>query len=121
MGQERMHISIVLTPQPSEDPNDPLNWSQTRKIIIMLITGMGTILYGACFGPLLNASLVVIAVDLNVTITDITLLSGYQVLAVGCTAPFVSAISRKYGKRSLFVLSSVSAVVGNIVGSTSKN
>jgi MFS family permease len=112
---------IVLTPQPSEDPNDPLNWSQTRKIIIILITGMGTILYGACFGPLLNASLVVIAVDLNVTITDITLLSGYQVLVVGCTAPLVSAISRKYGKRSLFVLSSVSAVVGNIVGSTSKN
>jgi MFS family permease len=111
---------IVLTPQPSEDPNDPLNWSTSRKLIIMLITGMGTILYGACFGPLLNASLVVIAIDLDVTITDITLLSGYQVLVVGCTAPFVSAFSRKYGKRSLFVLSSVAAVIGNLVGSTSK-
>jgi MFS family permease len=115
------NANIVLTPQPSEDPNDPLNWSQARKLTIMLITGMGTILYGACFGPLLNASLVVIAIDLNVTITDITLLSGYQVLVVGCTAPFVSACSRKYGKRSLFVLSSVSAVIGNIIGSTSKN
>jgi MFS family permease len=115
------NANIVLTPQPSEDPNDPLNWSQARKLTIMLITGMGTILYGACFGPLLNASLVVIAMDLNVTITDITLLSGYQVLVVGCTAPFVSACSRKYGKRSLFVLSSLSAVIGNIIGSTSKN
>ncbi|PMD33977.1 MFS general substrate transporter [Hyaloscypha variabilis F] len=112
---------IVLTPQPSEDPNDPLNWSTARKLTIMLITGMGTILYGACFGPLLNASLVVIAEDLKVTITDITLLSGYQVLVVGCTAPFVSAFSRKYGKRSLFVLSSVAAVIGNLVGSTSKD
>jgi predicted MFS family arabinose efflux permease len=88
---------------------------------IMLITGMGMILYGSFFGPLLNASLVVIAIDLNVTITDITLLSGYQILVVGCTAPFVSAFSRKYGKRSLFVLSSVTAVIWNIVGSTSKN
>ncbi|CZR56108.1 related to MFS transporter [Phialocephala subalpina] len=112
---------IVLTPQPSDDPNDPLNWSQSRKLTIMLITGMGTILYGAVFGPLLNASLVVIALDLGVTITDITLLSGYQVLVVGCTAPFVSAFSRKYGKRSLFVLSAISAVIGNIIGSTSKN
>lgn len=112
---------VVLTPQPSEDPNDPLNWSMSRKLTIMLITGMGTILYGACFGPLLNASLVVIAVDLNVTITDITLLSGYQVLVVGCTAPFVSAFSRKYGKRSLFVFSAVAAVIGNLVGSTSKD
>ncbi|KAL3425209.1 major facilitator superfamily transporter [Phlyctema vagabunda] len=112
---------LVLTPQPSDDPNDPLTWSKTRKLVIMLITGMGTILYGAVFGPLLNASLVVIAVDLDVTITDITLLSGYQVLVVGCTAPFVSALSRKYGKRGLFVLSAISAVIGNIVGSTSKN
>lgn len=111
---------IVLTPQPSDDPNDPLNWSTARKLTIMLITGMGTILYGSVFGPLLNASLVVIALDLGVTITDITLLSGYQVLVVGCTAPFVSALSRKYGKRGLFVLSSISAVVGNIIGSTSK-
>ncbi|KAF4634329.1 hypothetical protein G7Y89_g3774 [Cudoniella acicularis] len=109
---------IVLTPQPSEDPNDPLNWSPLRKMTIMLITGLGTILYASCFGPLLNASLLVVAEDLHVTITDITLLSGYL---VGCTAPFVSALSRKYGKRSLFVLSSISAVVGNIIGSTSTN
>ena len=112
---------VVLTPQPTDDPNDPLNWSQTRKLVIMLITGMGTILYGAVFGPLLNASLVVISADLGVSITKITLLSGYQVLVVGCSAPFVSALSRKYGKRGLFVLSAISALVGNIVGSTSKN
>jgi predicted MFS family arabinose efflux permease len=92
-----------------------------RKIIIMLITGMSMILYGACFGPLLNASLVVIAEDLKATIAEITLLSGYEVLVVGCTTPFISALSRKYGKRSLFLLSLVSAVVGNIVGSTSKD
>ncbi|TVY80562.1 Protein HOL1 [Lachnellula suecica] len=89
--------------------------------MVMCVTGMGTILYGSVFGPLTNASLVVIAMDLGVTITDITLLSGYQTLVVGCTAPFVSALSRKYGKRGIFVLSSVSAVVGNIVGSTSTN
>jgi MFS family permease len=112
---------IILTPQPSDDPNDPLNWSQRRKMTIMLITGMGTIFYASVFGPLLNASLVVVAMDLGVSIKDVTLLSGYQVLVVGCTAPFVSALSRKYGKRSLFVLSSIAAVVGNIIGSTSKN
>ncbi|KAH7379889.1 serine/threonine kinase 16 [Cadophora sp. MPI-SDFR-AT-0126] len=112
---------VVLTPQPSDDPNDPLNWSTARKMSIMLITGLGTILYGSTFGPLLNASIIVISVDLNVSITDVTLLSGYQILVVGCTAPFVSALSRKFGKRGLFVLSAISAVVGNIIGSTSKD
>lgn len=112
---------IVLTPQPSNDPNDPLNWSTARKMSIMLITGFGTILYGSTFGPLLNSSIIVVSLDLNVSITDVTLLSGYQILVVGCTAPFVSALSRKFGKRGLFVLSAISAVIGNIIGSTSKD
>lgn len=29
--------STILIPQPSEDPNDPLNWSQTKKNIILLV------------------------------------------------------------------------------------
>lgn len=28
---------IVLAPQPSDDPNDPLNWSSTKKYAIVSI------------------------------------------------------------------------------------
>lgn len=35
---------IVLVPQPSEDPNDPLNWSRTKKAAAMYITLFGSIL-----------------------------------------------------------------------------
>jgi len=34
---------IVLSPQPSEDPNDPLNWSSRKKelcLAILLLGGM---------------------------------------------------------------------------------
>lgn len=27
----------ILIPQPSDDPNDPLNWSQTKKNLILLV------------------------------------------------------------------------------------
>jgi hypothetical protein len=37
---------IVLSPQPSEDPNDPLNWSSWKKEMITTIL---------CFGAMLNA------------------------------------------------------------------
>ncbi|KAK8205637.1 hypothetical protein M8818_004813 [Zalaria obscura] len=37
---------IVLSPQPSEDPNDPLNWSAWKKEVIIIIL---------CFGAMLNA------------------------------------------------------------------
>jgi hypothetical protein len=33
---------IVLVPQPSDDPNDPLNWSTMKKSIVMTIILMGT-------------------------------------------------------------------------------
>lgn len=37
---------IILIPQPSDDPNDPLNWSQTKKNVILFVvscTGMTSI------------------------------------------------------------------------------
>lgn len=36
---------IVLVPQPSEDPNDPLNWSKNKKLAAMLIVAFGGCLY----------------------------------------------------------------------------
>lgn len=37
---------IILAPQPSEDPNDPLNWSWWKKHIILAIIFLGTIVHG---------------------------------------------------------------------------
>ena len=32
--------TTILLPQPSEDPHDPLNWSCTRKHLILIIISM---------------------------------------------------------------------------------
>ncbi|KAJ5634241.1 MFS general substrate transporter [Penicillium herquei] len=109
---------IVLVPQPSNDPNDPLNWPIWKKAMVAIITGFGTIIFGAVMNPLLNAVSVVIANDYNVTVSKVTLLAGYQTLITAGTAPLVSAISKKYGRRSMFLFASLSGLVGNIVGST---
>lgn len=37
--------TIVLAPQPSEDPNDPLNWSYRRKFLIVAIIALGAVLH----------------------------------------------------------------------------
>ena len=31
---------LLLVPQPSEDPNDPLNWSMSKKIFILGIVSL---------------------------------------------------------------------------------
>jgi hypothetical protein len=38
---------IILAPQPSEDPNDPLNWSRFKKDFVLTIL---------CFGAVINAA-----------------------------------------------------------------
>jgi hypothetical protein len=37
---------IVLAPQPSEDPNDPLNWSFAKKHLVLAVIFFGTIIHG---------------------------------------------------------------------------
>ncbi|CAD0114535.1 unnamed protein product [Aureobasidium uvarum] len=111
------NAGVVLAPQPSEDPNDPLNWSTAKKLTITFILAFGVILYAGTVGPLLNAGLSTISKDFNVPLGDITVISGYQLLVAGCFGPPVCAFSRKYGKRPLFVLCSILGVVGTIIGS----
>ncbi|KAM6508076.1 hypothetical protein FSOLCH5_013275 [Fusarium solani] len=113
------YSDIILTPQPSDDPNDPLNWPQWKKYVASLILVLGSCLCASCTGPLLNASLAVLAVQFNRPIGDITVLSGYQLLVAGASGPFVSALSRKYGKRPVFFFSSLACLVGTIIGSAS--
>src|ERR1700721_452922 len=45
-GGKNSHI--ILAPQPSEDPNDPLNWSRFRKDYVLFILALGAIVNAAC-------------------------------------------------------------------------
>ncbi|EAT85210.1 hypothetical protein HBH56_171260 [Parastagonospora nodorum] len=108
---------IILIPQPSEDPNDPLNWSTTKKWVIMLIVAYGSVLYAAVLSPLLSPALVIIATDFKKDVADITVISGYMLLVTGGVGPLVSACARKYGKRPMLLLASLFGLLGTVVGS----
>ena len=124
--------NIILAPQPSEDPNDPLNWSALKKEYVLAILLFGSIINAATQvefllshfserssrfqGPLLAAGLVTIAIDFNKTITQIAQISGYYLLVCGGTGPFISAFATKWGKRPIFFFSSFFGVLGTIVG-----
>ncbi|KAH3985437.1 hypothetical protein HBI56_073720 [Parastagonospora nodorum] len=108
---------IILIPQPSEDPNDPLNWSTTKKWTIMLIVAYGSVLYAAVLSPLLSPALVIIATDFKKDVADITVISGYMLLVTGGVGPLVSACARKYGKRPMLLLASLFGLLGTVIGS----
>ena len=65
---------------------------------------------------MLAAGTVVISIELGVSIPAVAQLGGYQLLVVGATGPFVCALSRKYGKRPVFLFSGMMGIIGTIIG-----
>ncbi|KEF56777.1 uncharacterized protein A1O9_06967 [Exophiala aquamarina CBS 119918] len=114
-GQGR-DAHLVLSPQPSEDPNDPLNWSLVKKEVMIAILCLGAMLNAGTNGPFLNASYFSMAQQLNLDINKIVVASGYNLLAAGCIGPLVSAFSRKYGKRPVYLVSTLFDIIGTAIG-----
>ena len=70
---------------------------------------------------LVNDSLFTIAEELNISLTKIALSSGYNLLASGCAGPIVCALSRRYGKRPVYLASTLLNIIGTAVGESSKS
>ncbi|RDW80295.1 MFS general substrate transporter-24 [Coleophoma cylindrospora] len=95
--------TLVLYPQPSEDPNDPLNWSHKRKIVnfsiaafyVLMVFGMLDI--GVVVFQDYNTLLGISYADLNNTFA-----ANCVGLAFGCLVfiPF----SIKYGRRPVYLV-----------------
>lgn len=83
----------------------------------MSIISFGSVLYAAVLAPLLSPALVVIAMEFQVAVADITVISGYMLLVTAASGPIICALSRKYGKRPFLILSSIFGLIGTIVGS----
>ncbi|KAH7260385.1 major facilitator superfamily domain-containing protein [Fusarium solani] len=96
--------TFMLSPTPSSDPNEPLNWSNWRKCFNYGLTIAVTV---AAFT---NLSIQTVfwqqmTVDLGVTITQLTHAQSAQLagLAMGCI--FFIPLTIKYGRRSTYVVS----------------
>ena len=41
-AMRHIKAEVVLVPQPSDDPADPLNWSMTKKIFILALVSLSS-------------------------------------------------------------------------------
>ncbi|WYZ42879.1 hypothetical protein EsH8_VI_000578 [Colletotrichum jinshuiense] len=96
-------VPIILIPQPSDDPNDPLNWPLWKRDLITLVLSV-TAIFATALGPILAANTVTIALLFKTNFTRIALLTGYFLLGVGAAAIFFVPSGRVWGKRHLFIL-----------------
>lgn len=93
----------ILVPQPSDDPNDPLNWPRWKRDAILgalcLISVVATVL-----SPILAATSFSLLFVFPVGYTKIALLTGYHLMGVGVAGAFFVPSARVWGKRHLYLL-----------------
>ncbi|KAB8076084.1 MFS general substrate transporter [Aspergillus leporis] len=114
------HTEIVLIPPPSDDPNDPLNWSTERKKQHLILLCVYTFFmnglinfYGVAYDGL--------APDLNTTFDGLNTGSAILFLFSGVGAAFWQPVAMKIGRRPVYIMGLVIAMVGSIIGAVQTN
>ncbi|KAF9892637.1 hypothetical protein FE257_001039 [Aspergillus nanangensis] len=87
----------VLIPQPSDSPNDPLNWSSFRKHLILIIVSVTAFLpdYGSATGAV---TLIPQAAEWSMTEDAVNHSQVGNVFMLGAGGPFVVALAAYFGR-----------------------
>ncbi|KAI0124661.1 major facilitator superfamily transporter [Xylariales sp. AK1849] len=114
-------VPIILHPQPSDDPNDPLNWPLWRRDLVTFILSL-TAIFATALGPILAANTLTLSLWFGLSFTWIALLTGYFLLGVGFAGFFLVPSSRIWGKRHAFIFGTLILIVSSAwAGATGKN
>ena len=98
----------LLIPQPMDDANDPLNWSTTRKVTI-IITVAAWIFLGTFNMIIIGSAFFQITAEFHNDFALTTYLVGGPLLSYGVASLFWVAAGNRFGVRLCFFLSSVVA------------
>ncbi|KAK5053689.1 hypothetical protein LTR84_001650 [Exophiala bonariae] len=110
---------FVLVPQPSDDPNDPLNWPRWRKEMFIVSAIWGVTCVGA-IGPLLAPAYVQLAETWNVSLQQFS--SGTNGALIVCLAAATlvgNLLAVQFGKRPVYLTAAIGLVATSFWGSAS--
>lgn len=95
---------VILVPQPSDSPNDPLNWPLWKKDMILLILSFTAAVVGA-YGPMLGPGFVPVSKELGISINTLSQSTAWLILTIGLSVFLLNPVAKKYGRRPVFVIS----------------
>ncbi|CZR56389.1 related to transporter protein HOL1 [Phialocephala subalpina] len=112
-GRGKRDADIILVPQPSDSPNDPLNWPQWKKNMTFFSICLSVSMGGA-LGPILSPVTGVIAKEFHVSISKAAQPGGYPLMSTALGAFVLQAWAPIVGKRSGYLISTLIIFIGTI-------
>lgn len=97
---------VVLIPAPSDDPDDPLNWSAKRKLLSTASIAIYTFAIGTSSAAIYSI-LEPIENDTGLTLNDLNAGTGYMFLLFGWGCLFWQPLALQYGKRPVYLISTL--------------
>ncbi|KAK6381617.1 hypothetical protein LTS17_004676 [Exophiala oligosperma] len=94
---------IVLVPPPSDNPDDPLNWSPRRKQLALFCQCVYILAIGYASAAIYSV-IVPISEATSLSVGDLNAGTGYMFLAFGWGCLFWQPIAQQYGKRPVYLL-----------------
>ncbi|KAL4996826.1 major facilitator superfamily domain-containing protein [Aspergillus recurvatus] len=94
---------ILLVPQPSDNPNDPLNWPLWKRDLTIFALSLVAVLC-ATTSSVMAAGTVTLSRYYRKSFMSIALLTGYHLCGTGIAGILIVPTARVWGKRHLFVL-----------------
>ncbi|KAH6980644.1 major facilitator superfamily domain-containing protein [Ilyonectria sp. MPI-CAGE-AT-0026] len=104
---------IVLIPQPSDDPDDPLRWSPPRKTTTV-VCAMGWCFISAFTCAGLSPAYVLIERDTGISIGDLSTGNGLMFLFLGWGTLITQCIALNYGRRPTLIVSMLGTALANL-------
>ncbi|EXJ88082.1 hypothetical protein A1O1_05010 [Capronia coronata CBS 617.96] len=98
------HKDIVLVPAPSQDPEDPLNWTPRRKLLHMFCIFIYCLFVGMASAAVYSV-LVPLSIDSGLSVADLNAGTGYMFLFFGLGCIVFQPLALQYGKRPVFIFS----------------
>ncbi|KAL4860845.1 hypothetical protein BDV12DRAFT_208751 [Aspergillus spectabilis] len=100
------HTELILSPTPSDDPNDPLNWSPLRKGVNFALT-CSYVCFTFVLIDINSLAYRAYIAELGLTYATFNMASGSSFigLALGCL--FFLPCVHKFGRRPIYLLSAV--------------
>ncbi|KAL4737006.1 major facilitator superfamily domain-containing protein [Aspergillus similis] len=106
------HGTLDLDPLPSASDADPYNWPLWKKVINLVLVA-----FHACMSTF-TASIIPayedISIDLGVSMQRASYLTSLQIAVLGGAPLFWKPLSNRYGRRPIFLLSTILSLVCNI-------